>query len=458
MANTTADKLNLLKQTKADIKTALTNKGQTIDDTTPFSDYAEKINNIDTSSNISSYFDSNYDTEEVMYDSAYEINNGFYAGSGIAMNLKEFPSNITLTENSNPKGLFKDCVQLTTFPSSLPNFTSGGIAQADCTSMFQNCKNLTNQNCPDLSNVICRSAYNMFCGCTSLTSIPTTLQLDAITNAMGMFYSCTSLANVNINFPAAMSASYMFYNCTNLISANFTAPYMTNASYIFTSCTSLITLTLDAPRLTGANYICQYNKNLTSVNLGTTGISTTNGTSFDRAFYECYALQTVTIDESMSALRVSSLYSTFGRLQNLTSIPALDLSKFNSSSTNFSNRGLYSSFANTALTSITFVNMNQISILTEMNRMCSDCEALETINGFELPDNQITDMSNTFKNCTSLTNDFLNTILGQLNKLGSNYTGTKTLKYIGLSETQATTCTTLSNWSTAEAAGWTTGY
>ena len=47
MANTTADKLNLLKQTKSNIKTALANRGQTIDDTTPFSDYAEKINNID---------------------------------------------------------------------------------------------------------------------------------------------------------------------------------------------------------------------------------------------------------------------------------------------------------------------------------------------------------------------------------------------------------------------------
>lgn len=73
MANTTADKLNLLKQTKADIKTALVNKGQTVDDTTPFSDYAEKINDIDTSNNISSYFDSNYDTEEVMYDFNYGI-------------------------------------------------------------------------------------------------------------------------------------------------------------------------------------------------------------------------------------------------------------------------------------------------------------------------------------------------------------------------------------------------
>lgn len=373
------------------------------------------------------------------------------------MNLKEFPSNIVLNENSNPTGLFKDCVQLTTFPSSLPNFTSSGIAQANCTSMFQNCKNLTNQNCPDLSNVSCRSANNMFCGCTSLTSIPTTLQLNAISSTNGMFYNCTSLINININFPNTDAASYMFYNCDNITSANFTAPQLLSASYIFASCDNLTSLTFDAPKLLGAYWMCQSNSKLTSVNLGTTGINATYGTNFERAFSECYALQTVTIDESMPALKVSSLYYTFYNLLNLTSIPALDLSKINSSY-NSSNEGLYGSFVNTALTSITFVNMNQISELTNMTRMCYNCEALETINGFELPDNQITYMSNTFKNCTSLTNDFLNTLLGQLNKLGSVYEGEKTLKYIGLSEEQATTCTTLSNWSSAEAAGWTTGY
>jgi hypothetical protein len=38
------------------------------------------------------------------------------------------------------------------------------------------------------------------------------------------------------------------------------------------------------------------------------------------------------------------------------------------------------------------------------------------------------------------------------------YTKTKTLKAIGLSSAQATTCTGLSNWASAQSAGWTTGY
>lgn len=40
---TTADKLNLLMQTKSNLKSALIEKGQTVTDSTPFSDYAEKI-------------------------------------------------------------------------------------------------------------------------------------------------------------------------------------------------------------------------------------------------------------------------------------------------------------------------------------------------------------------------------------------------------------------------------
>ena len=43
-------------------------------------------------------------------------------------------------------------------------------------------------------------------------------------------------------------------------------------------------------------------------------------------------------------------------------------------------------------------------------------------------------------------------------KFTSNSEYLKTLKYIGLSEEQATTCTTLSNWAACETAGWTTGY
>ena len=66
-------------------------------------------------------------------------------------------------------------------------------------------------------------------------------------------------------------------------------------------------------------------------------------------------------------------------------------------------------------------------------------------------------MNYMFSNCTSLSNESLNNVLAMCTN-ATSYTGTKTLKYIGINATQATTCQSLSNWSAFVAAGWTTGY
>ena len=66
-------------------------------------------------------------------------------------------------------------------------------------------------------------------------------------------------------------------------------------------------------------------------------------------------------------------------------------------------------------------------------------------------------MESMFNNCPKLSDNSLNNIM-QMCINAVSYTGTKTLKYIGLSQTQATTCQSLSNWSAFTNAGWTTGY
>lgn len=62
-----------------------------------------------------------------------------------------------------------------------------------------------------------------------------------------------------------------------------------------------------------------------------------------------------------------------------------------------------------------------------------------------------------FSMCGSLTNESLNNIL-QMCINATSYTGTKTLKEIGIPRSQATTCQSLSNWNDFVAAGWSTGY
>ena len=106
-------------------------------------------------------------------------------------------------------------------------------------------------------------------------------------------------------------------------------------------------------------------------------------------------------------------------------------------------------------TALTTIPQLDTSTVTDMDYMFRGCTVLTTIP--LLNTSNVTSMRNMFQNCTSLSDDSLNNILAMLTN-ATAFTGTKTLAYIGLSETQATTCTTLSNWSACEAAGWTTGY
>lgn len=92
---------------------------------------------------------------------------------------------------------------------------------------------------------------------------------------------------------------------------------------------------------------------------------------------------------------------------------------------------------------------------TTMTNMFSRCTKLTTVP--ILNTSKVTNMTNMFRNCSALSDESLNNILVMCTN-ATSYTGTKTLKEIGLSSSQATTCTGLSNWAAAEAAGWTTGY
>lgn len=95
-----------------------------------------------------------------------------------------------------------------------------------------------------------------------------------------------------------------------------------------------------------------------------------------------------------------------------------------------------------------------IQFMQEMFSGCSANNLNLDISGFDLA--SVTNMQYMFYNCVNLSNEGFNNILKALPTATS--LSTKTLKYIGLSSSQATTCTGLSNWAAAEAAGWSTGY
>ena len=123
------------------------------------------------------------------------------------------------------------------------------------------------------------------------------------------------------------------------------------------------------------------------------------------------------------------------------------------------------------------------SNLTNMEEMFMYCRNLKTIPKLNI--SNVTDLRHCWESCSSLvyvpympanikanfgaafgqddnlSDESLNNILLMLTDAENAPTtggAVKTLKFVGLSEEQATTCTTLSNWSACEAAGWTTGY
>ena len=91
-----------------------------------------------------------------------------------------------------------------------------------------------------------------------------------------------------------------------------------------------------------------------------------------------------------------------------------------------------------------------------ISSMFSGCSKLKNVPVYIT--SSVTNMQNMFLYCTLLTNESLNNIMQMCINTTSAYTKTKTLKYIGLTQAQATTCQSLSNWDAFVAAGWSSGY
>lgn len=90
---------------------------------------------------------------------------------------------------------------------------------------------------------------------------------------------------------------------------------------------------------------------------------------------------------------------------------------------------------------------------TNMGSCFFGCSALEDINYIDT--SATSNLGSAFYGCNSLSNNSLNIILQMC--IDSNQT-TKTLQSLGISQSQAQVCQTLSNWDAFVAAGWTTGY
>ena len=141
---------------------------------------------------------------------------------------------------------------------------------------------------------------------------------------------------------------------------------------------------------------------------------------------------------------VTNMEFMFTSCSNLTTVPLLDTSNVTEARSMFTNCP--------RLFSIPLLNIRNV---TDVRLMFNSCTSLVDVPLFDI--SSVTNIYNMFSSCPNLSNKSLNNILAMCTSAIS-YTRTKTLKEIGLSETQATTCQTLSNYQAFLDAGWTTGY
>ena len=214
---------------------------------------------------------------------------------------------------------------------------------------------------------------------------------------------------------------------------------VTNMYVMFENCSNLTEIPqLDTSNVTDMRNTFAYCSNLTTIPL----LDTSKVTTMYSTFLACTNLTTIPL---LNTSNVTNMREMFNNCRSLTTIPLLDTS-------NVTN--MIGMFAECS--SLTEIPSLSTSKVTDMGSMFSACTNLTTIP--LLDTSNVTSMEYMFDGCDSLSDDSLNNILTMCVNVPSTYDRFKTLERIGLTSTQATKCTTLSNYSAFTAAGWTTGY
>lgn len=344
--------------------------------------------------------------------------------------------------------------------TELPEFTQpDGIV--NYASAFAGCSSVSDLSSLEIGKNTAGSFTNidigkMFDGCSQLTTLPTLYSGSNITftNAGYAFRNCRNIQTINyVRLDASGSPTsqgvfvcdaYMFNGCSNL--EDISGP---QNQYIL----------MDRSR--SLNYAFQGCEKLTKVIVSTkTSFSIGDagwGSSTQGTFFNCRALSA--LSSSSSSSYTISLYSSgiassmFTNCSSLNKNITLRLRKPSRSS--LTTVSTSSMFSGSGITGFTLAS-NSTQYSEDIESMFDDCRSLVSLGVMDL--SKVRRAQYAFTACVSLSDDSLNNILASLATTTSLYTGTKTLKYVGLSSTQATTCTTLSNWAALSAAGWTTGY
>lgn len=166
-----------------------------------------------------------------------------------------------------------------------------------------------------------------------------------------------------------------------------------------------------------------------------------NITTLNSCFDSCTNL--IEIEGITNTSQVTDITGMFGYCSKMTTAPLFDTSNV----TNFSRMFQ-------KCQELISVPQYNTSKGTNLSEMFSDCRKLETVPTLDF--SSATNLNSMFSYCTKLSNESINNIMASCIS-ATSYTGTKTLKQIGVSQSKRQIASTLSNYQAFLDAGWTTG-
>lgn len=228
------------------------------------------------------------------------------------------------------------------------------------------------------------SLVNFFAGCTRLVT-PPDLITTGVTNMSYLFSGCSSLTSIppSMDVSSATDLSGMFYGARSLVSA----PAMDTRSAVNMSNMFAFADIYDVPayntsNVTDMSFMFDTNEHLRAIPL----MDTSSVTTMEGFAAHCTALTTI---QPLDTSSVTTMTRMFFGATSLSSIPAIDTSRVTDMSY---------MFHSTAITAIPTLTTQQV---TNFSAMFMNCRSLLTIG--QMRTDSAADVSVMFANCENVT-------------------------------------------------------
>lgn len=235
----------------------------------------------------------------------------------IYITMDYVPDDIYVENIINTDSLFKDCSKLI----CIPWLDTNGITSS--TEMFYNCNMIDSLPSYNTSEVI--NASYMFYGCNRLTNIPIS-DFSKLNNANYIFGECNIIKTINLddfNLNNLKNVKGMFYGCTSLeeISGTLNISNVTDTSALFSQCYKLNNIPeLDTSKVTCMSNMFNYCRSITTI----PEIDTSKVTDMNCMFSNCTLLRNI---PQLDTSNVTNMSSMFYDCKSLSSVPQMDTSK-----------------------------------------------------------------------------------------------------------------------------------